>query len=261
MKIKEINYSKGRIRISKNDYDKNLRNIFMYLTKYGIREWLGSGIIAFILILILLLLYAKFGINFLGYVASLVFICWCAIAAFFRDPERNIPSKDNVLVSPADGIVQDLKVLKVPEYREILGDTEVLRIGIFLSVFNVHLNRAPCDMNVSRIIYKKGKFYDARDGRAIKENESNTLLCKGNVSGFEFPLGVKQISGAIAKRIVCLAKVNDNFKKGDKFGMIKFGSRTEIYLPYNENIIINLNVGDKVKAGESIIAEIRNKAK
>lgn len=233
----------------------------MYLTKYGIREWLGSGIIAFILILVLLLLYAEFEIIFLVYVASLVFICWCAIAAFFRDPDRKIPSKDNVLVSPADGVVQDFEVLKVPEYRDILGNTEVLRIGIFISVFNVHLNRAPCDMNVRRIIYKKGKFHDARDKRAIKDNESNTLLCKGNISGFEFPLAVKQISGAVAKRIVCLAKVNDKLKKGDRFGMIKFGSRTEIYLPKNETIIIKLSIGDKVKAGESIIAEVKNKAK
>ena len=156
----------------------------------------------------------RFEIIFLAYVASIVFICWCAIAAFFRDPDRKIPSKNNVLVSPADGIIKDIEILKVKEYSEIFGDIEVLRVGIFLSVFNVHLNRAPCNINVSRIIYKKGKFHDARDKRAIKENESNTLLCKGNISGFEFPMAVKQISGAVAKRIVCLAKGNDFFKKG-----------------------------------------------
>lgn len=229
----------------------------MYLTSYGIREWLGSGIIAFILIFILLLLSSKFEANFLFYVACFVFILWCAIAAFFRDPERRIPVEDNVIVSPADGTIKDIEVLKVPEYSEIFGDAEVIRIGIFLSVFNVHINRAPCDLIVDRIIYKKGKFYDARDGRAIKENESNTILCRGNVSGIEFPLVIKQISGAIAKRIVCSVNINDELKKGKRFGMIKFGSRTELYFLKNERVFNKLNIGDKVKAGESIIIEVK----
>jgi phosphatidylserine decarboxylase len=229
----------------------------MYLTKYGIREWLGSLIIAFILISILLLLSSRFKMNFLTYLACFVFICWCSIAAFFRDPERRIPTEGNILVSPADGTVKDIEVVRVPEYSEIFGDAEVLRIGIFLSVFNVHLNRAPCDMIVNRVIYKEGKFYDARDGRAIKENESNSVLCKGNVSGFEFPLVVKQISGAIARRIVCPVNINDKFKRGDRFGMIKFGSRTEVYLSKNEKFITKLSIGDKLKAGESPIVDVK----
>lgn len=229
----------------------------MYLTKYGIREWLGSLVIAFVLIFILLLLSSGFEMFFLTYLACFIFICWCAVAAFFRDPKRKIPAEGNILVSPADGTIKDIKVVRALEYSEIFGDAEVLRIGIFLSVFNVHLNRAPCDIIVNRIIYKKGKFYDARDGRAIKENESNSILCKGNVSGFEFPLAIKQISGAIARRIVCPVNINDKFKRGDRFGMIKFGSRTEIYLPKNENFIIKIKIGDKLKAGESAIVEVK----
>lgn len=229
----------------------------MYLTSYGIKEWFGSLIIAVILISVLLLLSSKFKINSLTYLAVFIFICWCAIAAFFRDPERRIPAEGNILVSPADGTVKDIEVVRVPEYSEIFGDAEILRIGIFLSVFNVHLNRAPCDMIVNRVIYKEGKFYDARDGRAIKENESNAILCKGHVDGFEFPLVVRQISGAIARRIVCPVNISDKFKKGDRYGMIKFGSRTEVYLPQNEKFMIKLSIGDKLKAGESIIAEIK----
>ncbi len=229
----------------------------MCLTNYGIKEWLGSLIIAFIIIVILLLLASKFKIGFLIYLAGFIFICWCAIAAFFRDPERTIPAGGNILVSPADGTVRDIEVVRAPEYDEIFGDAEVLRIGIFLSVFNVHLNRAPCDIVVKRVIYKEGKFHDARDGQAVKENESNSVLCKGNVSDFEFPLVVKQISGAIARRIVCPVNINDKFKIGDRFGMIKFGSRTEVYLPKNEKFIIKLKIGDKLKAGESVIVEVQ----
>jgi phosphatidylserine decarboxylase len=229
----------------------------MYLTKYGIREWLGSFIIVIILISILLLLASRFEMNFLIYFACFIFICWCAIATFFRDPERKIPAESNVLLSPADGTVKDIEVVRVPEYSEIFGNTEVLRIGIFLSVFDVHLNRAPCDMVVNRIIYKEGKFYDARDPRVFKENESNSILCRGKVSDFEFPLVVKQISGAIARRIVCSVNINDRLKKGDRFGMIKFGSRTEVYFPKTENFIIKLNIGDKLRAGESIIVEMK----
>ena len=228
----------------------------MYLTKYGIREWLGSGVLAFILIFLLLVLSSKFEIKFFTYLACFVFIFWCAIAAFFRDPERKITAGNNVLVSPADGTVKDIEVLKVPEYSEIFGDAAILRIGIFLSVFNVHLNRAPCDMTVKRVIYKEGRFYDARDARAIKENESNAVLCKGNIPGFEFPLVIKQISGTIAKRIVCPVNINDKFKKGDRFGMIKFGSRTEVYIPKSENFILKRAIGDKLKAGESIIIDV-----
>ena len=153
----------------------------MHLTKYGIREWLGSGIIALILISILLSLSINFEIKLLFYIASFVLTCWCAIAAFFRDPERRIPRENNVLVSPADGTVQDIEILKVPEYSDIFGSIELLRIGIFLSVFDVHINRAPCDLTVICNIYKKGKFHDARDGRSIEENESNSILFQGNI--------------------------------------------------------------------------------
>jgi len=123
-----------------------------------------------------------------------------------------------------------------------------MRIGIFLSVFNVHINRTPCRVRVEKITYKKGKFKDARSGQCSKVNESNDLA----LIRLDEPhdrLVVRQISGAIARRIVCDVKTGDELNIGQKFGMIKFGSRTELYLPANENIECMVKKGDKVKAG------------
>ncbi|MCP4178463.1 MAG: phosphatidylserine decarboxylase family protein [bacterium] len=228
----------------------------MTLTKYGIKEWLGTGIIAFILILVSVAISNIFNFYFFYIIAFIIFIVWMAIAAFFRSPVRKIPEDPKLLVSPADGLVKDIEVLEKCDYSPFFDNKPVMRIGIFLSVLNVHLNRAPCDMKVIDIIYKKGKYYDARDDRAGKENESNIIIGEAKVANLSFPIGVKQISGAIARRIVCATEISDCLKKGERYGMIKFGSRTEVYLPYNNEIKINVNIGDKITAGTSIIAEI-----
>jgi phosphatidylserine decarboxylase len=228
----------------------------MTLTKYGIKEWLGTGIIAFILIIISVALAIIFSLYFFYIIALIFFIIWIAIAAFFRSPVRNITNDPRLLVSPADGLVKDIEVLKECDYSSYFENKPVIRIGIFLSVLNVHLNRVPCDLKVIDVIYKKGKYYDARDDRAGKENESNIIIGDANAAGLSFPIGIKQISGAIARRIVCDTQISNCLKKGEKYGMIKFGSRTEIYLPYNDGIKITAQIGDKVTAGTSIIAEI-----
>ncbi|HJO94324.1 MAG TPA: phosphatidylserine decarboxylase [Victivallales bacterium] len=228
----------------------------MTLTKYGIKEWLGTGIIAFIIIMISVALAGIFSLYFFYIIAFIVFIIWVAIAAFFRSPIRIIPENSELLISPADGLVKDIEVLDDCDYSSYFDNKPVLRIGIFLSVLNVHLNRAPCDLKVIDIIYKKGKYYDARDDRAGKENESNIIIGEANAANISFPIGIRQVSGAIARRIVCATQISDSLKKGEKYGMIKFGSRTEVYLPYNDEIKISVNVGDKITAGTSIIAEI-----
>jgi len=172
--------------------------------------------------------------------------------AFFRDPERTLPTEQHAMVSPADGTVSDISVV---ENDPLLGGP-ALRIGIFLSVFNVHVNRAPCDARVVDIQYKKGKFISAlKHAEASDENESNTVILaepKG-----ERPIAVvKQIVGLIARRIVFTHKVGDVVSRGERIGMIKFGSRTELYIPMWLEPTAKVVVGQTVRGAADIVATL-----
>ena len=228
-----------------------------FLTKYGQREWLGCAFIAFLLAFVLIIFAITLGFWWLYLIAGFIIFIWLCIAAFFRDPVRDIPTDDNVLVAPADGHVSDIKMLEKTKYSDFFEDKPVIMIGVFLSVLDVHINRAPYPLTVSDIIYKKGKYLDARDKRASKENESNTLLCKAKGEKHNFPMAITQISGAIARRIVCPVKPKDEFFLGERFGMIKFGSRTELYLPADLPIELLVKEGDKIFAGSTIIAKVK----
>lgn len=230
----------------------------MKLTKYGLREWFGGGIISFILI------GASLGLAFYGEqpvagysLAVFIFLIYFGIAAFFRDPYRKIPSETNVLISPADGVIRDIELLKEAEENKFFDGNGIIRVGIFLSVLDVHLNRAPCDIEVKQKVYRKGKFHDARNSLASKENEAMTIYCNATVDNKSFPIIIRQISGAIAKRIVCLADEGKTFAKGERFGMIKFGSRTELFIPAEQWITLSVKVGDRVFAGKTIIARVK----
>ena len=165
---------------------------------------------------------------------------------FFRDPERTIPIDPNAVVAAADGTVKDISEV---EETEVLK-TKMRRVGIFLSIFDVHTNRAPID---GRIIYRqhrKGLCLDARNPECSEKNEAMTWA-------FENPgvtLVVKQLTGAIARRIVAWADVGDQLGKGERFGMIRFGSRTEVYLPLAARV--SVKVGDHVAGGSTIIARL-----
>jgi len=174
------------------------------------------------------------------------------ILSFFRDPARIPPADKNILLSPADGTIADIEVVDEKEF--IKG--KALRIGIFLSIFNVHINRSPCDVKIEKIIYKKGDFKDARDPSAGSFNESNDLFLIRKQAPFD-KLMVRQISGAIARRIVCKAEVGAELAGGQKFGMIKFGSRTELYVPANEAVKCSVKIGDKVKAGLTTLVKYK----
>jgi phosphatidylserine decarboxylase len=171
-----------------------------------------------------------------------VVLIW--ILSFFRDPYRISPPAKNLLLAPADGRITDMET--VEEHNFIGGET--LRIGIFLSIFNTHINRAPCNVKVERITYKKGKYTNAMNPQSGLVNESNALgLIRSDNPRDK--LIVRQISGAIARRIVCDTIEGQELAGGEKFGMIKFGSRTELYLPVRENTKCLVKIGDKVKAG------------
>jgi phosphatidylserine decarboxylase len=182
-------------------------------------------------------------------VLALVLI-WALL--FFRDPPRRILQDDAILLAPADGRIADIET--VPEGDFIGGPA--LRIGIFLSIFNTHINRAPCDAKVEKITYRPGKYLNAMNRLAGKVNESNNLaLVRTNRP--QDRLLVRQISGAIARRIVCAAREGQHLAGGEQFGMIKFGSRTELYLPAGEQIECLVQIGDKVKAGLTPLAKYR----
>ena len=168
--------------------------------------------------------------------------------AFFRDPEREVPSDPNFIVAPADGTVMD--IIELEETEVLKGKTR--RVGIFLSIFDVHTNRAPID---GRVVYRQrrlGLFLDARRADCSEKNESMTWA-------FENPrvtIVARQITGAIARRIVAWANLGDELKKGDRFGMIRFGSRTELYLPLSATVLVK--EGDHVAGGLTPIARLPN---
>ena len=175
---------------------------------------------------------------------------WLFMISFFRNPPRKIPTDPNVLVSPADGTVTHVDEVEDADFP----GGKALRISIFLSVFNVHVNRIPRNAKVVRIRYFPGEFLDARHKDCAVRNEQLWL-------DLEDPNGrqirVKQISGAIARRIVCWLKEGEVVSAGELFGMIKFGSRTEILLPNNGKAEVKVGVGDKVSGGSTVILQFR----
>ncbi|MDP7639148.1 MAG: phosphatidylserine decarboxylase [Candidatus Hydrogenedentes bacterium] len=165
--------------------------------------------------------------------------------SFFRDPPRRISADPNDIVSPADGTVVAIEELAdSPHY-----DGPCRRISIFLSVFNVHVNRVPAAGSVESVLYKRGQYKNAMNPESSKVNESNAVRFQTSHG----PMTVRQVSGAIARRIVCLPSAGDTFDKGAKFGMIKFGSRTELYLPMEMAVCVKMR--DKVKGGASVVAK------
>ncbi|MEI8340302.1 MAG: phosphatidylserine decarboxylase family protein [Verrucomicrobiota bacterium] len=200
----------------------------------------GRWIFAVLLMLVVVLWFIKPPLVILP--ALLILFC----INFFRDPDRVVPADPKSIVAAADGTVTAIEEMDESEVTK----TRMKRVAIFLSVFNVHTNRAPLD---GKVIYTKhfpGTYLDARNPESSKKNEAMTW-------GFETGHGtlvVRQITGAIARRIVAWSKPGDTLKKGERFGMIRFGSRTEVYVPLNCEITVK--PGDKVEGGSTVIAKL-----
>lgn len=175
-----------------------------------------------------------------------VLLVW--VLAFFRDPYRVVPLDKNIMLAPADGKITDIEVV---EEDGFIGEP-ALRIGIFLNIFDVHINRAPCNVKVEKITHRQGRYKNAMSPESGRVNESNDLWLIRTDSPQD-RLIVRQISGAIARRIVCRASEGQNLTCGEKFGMIKFGSRTELYVPARDDAQCLVKVGGKVKAGLSVL--------
>jgi|TARA_B100001245_G_scaffold208451_1_gene171453 phosphatidylserine decarboxylase len=210
--------------------------LFPKLHKEGYRFLVIAGIITFILLLIS---------NFLGLI-SFVLTIW--VYYFFRDPERFPINDENYLLSPADGIVSQIIEINGP-IEMGLENKKFTRISIFMNVLNCHVNRLPSSGKINKIFYKPGKYLNASLNKASEENERNYVKMT-NASGNELIL--VQIAGLIARRIVCEIKENEQVKQGDKFGIIRFGSRVDLYF---EKYKILAKENQKMISGETIIAK------
>jgi len=186
----------------------------------------------------------------LGWLGTLLTL-WCAY--FFRDPVRVTPVSERLVVSPADGRVS-LVTNAVPPPQLGLGDKALPRVSIFMSVFDCHVNRSPVAGRIERIVYTAGKFLNADLDKASEDNERNTFL----IASAAGPIGVVQIAGLIARRIVCWSKEGQPVAAGERIGMIRFGSRVDVYLPPGTTPLVS--EGQTSLAGETIIADLRNTA-
>jgi phosphatidylserine decarboxylase len=177
--------------------------------------------------------------------AGLLFLLTLFVVFFFRDPQRAVPEDDDLIISPADG--------KLIQIREIpAGDTlncPAIQLSIFMSLFNVHVNRMPFKGKILKKTYNPGKFFPAYREKASLLNEQTSLL----IDTHGGPVRMTQIAGRIARRIVCWAEEGDTIDKGVRIGLIRFGSRVDLFLP-RENTVIVARLGDRVKAGESVLA-------
>ena len=209
--------------------------LFPKLHKAGYRFVAIGAVITFILLLIS---------NFLGIIGFIITL-W--IFYFFRDPERFPINDENYLLSPADGVISQIIELNGPAELG-LENKKFTRVSIFMNVINCHVNRVPFSGKITQIYYKPGKYFNASLDKASEENERNYIKMKGSN---EEDLAIVQIAGLIARRIVCDVKENDNLIQGDRFGIIRFGSRVDLYF---ENYKLLVKKNQKTIAGETLLA-------
>ena len=212
----------------------------------------------------------KFGVAALGISLIFAFLAWETLAwpmaflslgvfAFFRDPERVVPQDPRAIVAPADGLVSLIAQVEPPQELQVddgsgqrgLPPGQVTRISIFMSVFDVHINRAPVEGSIKRLVYIPGKFMNADLDKASEENERQHILIERQ-DGLQ--LGFTQIAGLVARRIVPFVKEGDLVAVGQRVGLIRFGSRVDVYLPAGTDP--KVTVGQKIIAGETVLAEV-----
>lgn len=178
---------------------------------------------------------------------GLFFTGW--ICYFFRDPKRVTPVGEGLVISPADGVVSQVGLARPPAELE-LGNEPLMRVSIFMNVFNCHVNRAPVGGRIARVAYRAGKFLNAELDKASDDNERNGLVIEMG----ETRIGVVQIAGLVARRIVCFVREGETILAGDRFGLIRFGSRLDVYFPVGTQPKVAL--GQTMIAGETVLADL-----
>jgi len=192
------------------------------------------------------------GIDFLVFV-GVVLTAWCAY--FFRDPERVTPNREGLVIAPADGVVQSVKD-SVPPVELDMGSETCTRVTIFMNVFDVHVNRVPVNGKIVRQAYTPGKYLNASLEKACEDNERHAIMME-TTSGNN--IAFVQIAGLVARRILCWAEDGNEMKAGERFGLIRFGSRVDVYLPKGVNSLVA--VGQRAIAGETVIANEKGREK
>lgn len=226
----------------------------MRLTPLGSREIFISAAV-FCVGTIVLLTFSRHYNSFLYMIPvvplALVFgwVLW-----FFRDPLRRVPNTPGVILSPADGTVTHLDEVEELEYI----NADARRCSIFLSIFDVHMNRAPAAGKVEYVQFRPGAFFDARREESLTKNQNQDVGFVPSEEGMPAKMLVRQSTGAIARRIICPVRSGMELRRGEKYGMIKFGSRTTLFLSKDVEIEWKVAVGDSVKAGETVLAIIRD---
>ncbi len=213
-----------------------VRNTFVPVHKEGYPFIAGF----FVVSLVLGFLWAP--LMWIGFILT----AWCAY--FFRDPERVTPQDDDLVISPADGRVSAIAMVTPPEELG-LGSEPLLRISVFMNVFNCHVNRAPMRGRIMRVAYKSGSFLNAELDKASHDNERNGLV----IETAHGDIGVVQIAGLVARRIVCWSGEGMQLEAGERFGLIRFGSRLDVFLP--AGVDPRVSVGQTAIAGETVLAE------
>ena len=204
---------------------------------------MGWKFIAIFAVVTLVLFWIAEPLGWLGVILT----CWCAY--FFRDPPRVTPVRDGLLISPADGVVQMIERAAPPEELG-MGSDPRQRISVFMNVFDVHVNRAPADGEITALAYRPGKFLNAALDKASTDNERQSMRLKLK-TGKE--IAVVQIAGLVARRILCEVQDGQQLRAGERFGLIRFGSRVDVYL--DDSMVPLVCVGQRMIAGETVIAE------
>ncbi len=193
----------------------------------------------------------------LGYFAQaffwifLILTLW--VCYFFRDPERVVPTVDGLVIAPADGRVNLISTVLPPPELD-LSHEPMLRISVFMNVFDCHVNRVPVPGRIGQIHYTPGLFLNAELDKASDDNERNGLVIETTHRGSPLRVGVVQIAGLVARRIVGWVQANDTLNVGERFGLIRFGSRVDVYLPVGTRVLVGL--GQKAVAGETVLADL-----
>ena len=223
----------------------------MKLTRYGTREIIVATVLCWGLFG-LAVYWASCASWLILLGADLPILVWLWVLWFFRDPERDIPTESGLFVSPADGLVADITPLG-PDGP--LGRPGV-QIGIFMNIFDVHVNRMPCEAKVRRVTHLPGAFMDVRNPVAAERNESASIELTYSHEGVEYPVIVRQVAGLVARRIITDCQPGQRFARGERLGMIKFGSRLELLLPIELAGEIRVATGQRVQAGLSVLAKV-----
>jgi phosphatidylserine decarboxylase len=216
-------------------------------TEYGSKELSFFGMLLFIILILSLFFYP--------WVSILVCLCMFFVLYFFRDPTRILPEGEGNVLSPADGRIIEISHTQEENFLKC----KVTKIAIFMSLFSVHVNRISYGGKIEFIKHVPGKFFDARAPESSERNEHNMvgiLADDGNTR-----LMIKQIAGKVARRIVCACKVGDNVKCGQRFGMIKFGSRLEVFIPETSDFKLAVKEGEKVYAGITVLGILKKSNK